>query len=64
MAFLQLIKQIVIACGDHAIYFVPGALAEIPIMYIPMINCTRVIAKKKTTTRFFPRVSAYKLLDR
>jgi len=31
-------------------------------MYIPMINCVRVIAEKKATTRFLLNVSAYKLL--
>ena len=33
-------------------------------MYIPMINCVRVIAAKKATTRFFLKVSAYKLFKK
>jgi len=28
-----------------------------------MMNCARVIAEKKAATRFFPRVSAYMLLN-
>ena len=48
-------------CSSHTTHRVPGLLAAIPIMYIPIISCVRVIAEKKTTTRFFPRVSAYRL---
>ena len=50
--------------SDHAIHHVPGFRAVIPTMYIPMINCVRVIAEKKATTRFFLKVSAYKLFKK
>jgi len=36
----------------------------IPTIYIPMINCVKVIAEKKATTRFLLRVSAYKLFKK
>lgn len=61
IAFRELREQRIIACSDHTIYRVPGLLAAIPTMYIPMADCTRVMAEKNAMTRFFPRVRAYKL---
>ena len=60
-AFRQLRRQSVIACSDHAIHHVLGLLAATPTMYIPMANCVKVSVEKKTMTRFFLRVRAYRL---
>jgi len=60
-AFRELRTPSVGTNGDLTTYCVPGLLATITTMYIATINCVRVIAAKKTTIRFFPRVSAYKL---
>ena len=43
---------------------IPGFFAVIPTIYIPMINCVKVIAEKKATIRFLLRVSAYRLFKK
>ena len=63
MAAFPELKETRISTGNnHGIHHVPGFWAVIPTMYIPMINCVRVIAEKKATTRFLLNVSAYNLL--
>ena len=51
------------ACNNHTIHYVPGLLATTPMTHIPKTSCVRVIAEKKATTRFFPKVNAYRLLN-
>ena len=63
-AFRELRKPSVGTGGNHTTYRLPGLLATITTMYIATISCARVIVAKKTTIRFFPRVSAYRLLDK
>lgn len=62
MAFPELREPSIRIDSDHTIHHIPGFLAVIPTMYIPIRNCVRVIAEKRATTRFLLRVSAYKLL--
>jgi len=62
VAFSGLRKPRISTDSNRTIHHVPGLLAVIPAMYIPMINCVRVIAEKKAAIRFLLRVSAYKLL--
>lgn len=47
--------------SDGITHYVPGLLAVIPTIYVPMINCARVIVEKKATILFLLKVSAYKL---
>ena len=63
MAAFPGLGELKISTGsNHTFHHVPGFWAVIPTMYIPMMNCVRVIAEKNATTRFLLKVSAYRLL--